>query len=613
MSQGSAVLWREAARTSRRWQTYALRAGFSGALLVLLLFGIWTTIAFQTSGWVELTEQQYMGRYLFISFTVIQMVIGLCMAPMMTSAAIVEERLEGTLDLLVLTPLTASSLLAAKVGSRLTSLLTVVLGSLPLMALVTTLGGVSITEVLLVTVGNAVCLVVMGVMGAFFGLFTKSPVIATLAAVGWAILAFLALPGLYALITASPASTAQVSPFFASAGTWSGLLLPLTYVPAVLLTWHLGTKLFQLKMANAELRRYFSEDVWRSKAMMITGGVFLVMCITVLPIGVIASWSLFFASQSGTPSTSVWIVGVIGIGLCWLCTHVLILLCTWFYLRLGMDLVDAFEGMLSQMGRDRARRRKSQGHKIWNNPVAWREARVSAWGRGGLPLMIGWGLALFAIAQSALWLIPGGLLTVGAANAAVALLLTVWLAAGSIEQERRGSTLDMVLVSRLSSTRIVWGKLFAMSLPTLPVMLLSLPLLFFGFPYLDSLSVSGRSDWTSVVAGSAVRGAMTGIWLLVFWLFTALASMWVALRVRNPGGAYGAAVSLIASLVLIPSFLTWVLRDAYWVSLPARLLMPVTAPSAMPWEILFSGVGLLVLSALLFLRLAARIRTWGRG
>jgi len=137
--------------------------------------------------------------------------------------------------------------------------------------------------------------------------------------------------------------------------------------------------------------------------------------------------------------------------------------------------------------------------------------------------------------------------------------------------------------------------------------------LFFGFPYLDSVSGAGRSDWGAVVAGSAVRGAMTGIWLFVFWLFTALASMWLALRVRNPGGAYGASVSLIACIVLIPSFLTWVLRDAYWLSLPARIVMPVTAPSAMPWEILLSGIGLLVLSALLFARLASRIRTWGRG
>ena len=611
MNQGSAVLWREAARTSRRWQTYTLRTGFSAALLVLLLFGIWTTIAFQTSGFVDLSQQQYMGRYLFVAFTVIQMVIGLFMAPMMTSAAIVEERLEGTLDLLVLTPLTAASLLAAKVGSRLLSLLTVVLGSLPLLALVTTLGGVSITEVLLVTIGNAVTLVVMGALGAYFGLFTKSPVIATLAAAGWALLSFLALPALYGLLSASYSATAQVSPFFASVGDLWGLLLPLTYLPTVLLTWALGTRLFQLKMANAELRRYFSDEVWQSKRVMIFGGVFLGASITLLPVGLVLAWWHTIAAQSGTVSWGMWLTGGLGVGLVWLWSHGLILLATWFYLRLGMDLVDAFEGMLGQMGRDRARRRKSRGHKIWRNPVAWREARVSAWGRGGLPLMIGWGLALFAIAQSGLWLVPGGLLTVGAANAAAGLLLTIWLAAGSIEQERRGSTLDMVLVSRLSSNRIVWGKLFAMSLPTLPVILLSLPLILIGFPHVDTLSMGSRSDWGSFMAGSVLRGALTGGWLVVFWLFAALASMWVALRVRNPGGAYGAAVGAITALVLAPTFLTWVLRDVFWAALPARLIMPVTAPSAMPWEIILSAVGYLVLALILYIVLAARIRSWG--
>ena len=36
----NAVLMREAARTSRRWQVYGARMGFSGALMALLLLGI---------------------------------------------------------------------------------------------------------------------------------------------------------------------------------------------------------------------------------------------------------------------------------------------------------------------------------------------------------------------------------------------------------------------------------------------------------------------------------------------------------------------------------------------------------------------------------------------
>jgi len=615
MSRGpvsTAVLWREGARTSRRWQTYALRAGFSAALLGLLLFGIWASMTLQTQDWFDESQSAYMGRALFIGFTVIQMVISMFMAPMMTSRAIVEERLEGTLDLLVLTPLRADALLGSKVGSRLLVLLTVVLGSMPLLALVTTLGGVSVTEVVLVTVGNAVTLVVLGVMGAYFGLFTKSPIIATLASTGWALLAFLGLPGVYGLMTGAWTASAHVSPFFASAGDAWGVLLLLTYVPTVLLAWRLGTRLFKLKMANAELRRYFSDKVWGTRAVMIGGAIFLVLSLTMLPLGITLAWTHTVADQSAQgASTTVWLLGGAGRALVYLWTHGLVLLGTWFYLRLGMDLVDAFEGMLDQMGRDRARRRKSRGHRIWRNPVAWREARVSAWGRGGLPLLIGWGLVLFAIAQTGMWLLPGGLLTVGTANAAAAMLLTVWLAAGSIEQERRGSTLSMVLVSRMSSWRIVLGKLLALAAPTLPVVAISIPLLLIGFPQVDVFSAWDRSDGGWLVAGSFARGALTGVWLLAFWLAAALTAMWVALRVRNPASAYGASVGVVASYVLIPTFLIWVLREWWWAALPFRLLVPVTAPSASALEIIASSAGLVGLAVLLFVVMSLRIRSWG--
>lgn len=608
----SAVLWRESARTSRRWQTYATRAGFSGALLALLLFGIWASMAVTTADWVDKSDTAWMGRVLFITFTVMQMVISLFMAPMTTARAVIEERLEGTLDLLVLTPLSAGALLGSKVLSRLLVLITVVLGSLPLLALVTTLGGVSVTEVVLVTVGNVVTLFVMGAMGAYFGLFTKSPVIASLAAAGWALLAFLGLPALYALITASTSGSAHVSPFFASAGDWWGLVLPLTWVPTILLTWVIGTRLFRLKMANAELRRYFSDDVWQTRKALIWGGVFLGLCVTVLPLGTILAWMHTSAvNGGGHVSTMIWALGGAGRALSWVWTQGLVLLCTWFYLRLGMDLVDAFEGMLGQMGRDRARRRKSRGHRIWRNPIAWREARVSAWGRGGLPLLIGWGLVLFAILQSGLWLIPGGVLTVGAANAAAALLLTCWLAAGSIEQERHGRSLEMLLVSRMSSTRIVWGKLFALMFPTLPVLLISIPLFVIGFPHLEMLFSLDRSDGGSVFASAVGRGLFTSVWLLGFWLFAAMASMWVALRVRTPATAYGAAVGLVAAVILVPTFLAWVLSDWYWVSLPFRVVMPVAVKSANPFELLFSTGLFTGLGLVLFVYIAARIRAWG--
>jgi ABC-type transport system involved in multi-copper enzyme maturation permease subunit len=606
MSDGqasTAVLWRESARTSRRWQTYALRAGFSGALLGILLLGIWASVAFTTQS-TDLSDSAWMGRALFIAFTVMQMVISLFMAPMTTARAIAEERLEGTLDLLVLTPIRAGTLLAAKITSRLLVLLTVVLGSLPLMALVTTLGGVAITEVVLVTVGNGVTLVVLGVLGGWFGLFTRSPFVATLATTGWALMAFLALPGILALATASPAASAWVSPFFASAGDWWGLLLPLTWTPTVLMAWVLGARLFALKMARAELRRFFDGKLWGQRWVLIGGVAFTIASVTLLPVGVTLSWADFVSGAGGQP----WLAwgGLAGRLLVWVWLQGLALLGTWFYLRLGMDLVDAFEGMLDQLGRNRERIRKSKGHRIWRNPVAWRETRVSGWGRGGLPLLIGWGLLLFAVLQTGLWILPGGLLTVGAANAAAALLLTCWLAAGAIEQERHGHSLDLLLVSRLSSLGVLGGKLLAVALPTLPLLAVSMPVLVLGFPHAALFLEDGAGQ-----ARALIRGILTSVWLLGFWSYAATLSMTVALRVKNPESAHGVAVAAVASTLLVPTFLGWVLGDWGLWALPIRLLGPVALPDARLYEILVSTLLFGIVSTALFLLLVVRLRHWG--
>ena len=59
----SAVLLREAARTSRRWQTYAARLGFSGVLIGGLLMAIWAAVAAPFSDPAQLG---WLGRGLFV-------------------------------------------------------------------------------------------------------------------------------------------------------------------------------------------------------------------------------------------------------------------------------------------------------------------------------------------------------------------------------------------------------------------------------------------------------------------------------------------------------------------------------------------------------------------
>ena len=125
----TAILLREAARTSRRWQTFAARTGFSAALIAVLLLGIHGAVTATGSSLVDSANLAWLGRGLFIGFAIAQLGLSTLLAPLMTATAVIEESEQQTLDLLVLTKLDAGQIIAGKVVSRLLVLTTVVLGS----------------------------------------------------------------------------------------------------------------------------------------------------------------------------------------------------------------------------------------------------------------------------------------------------------------------------------------------------------------------------------------------------------------------------------------------------------------------------------------------------
>ena len=608
-AQRGAVVWRETTRAARRWQTYAGRSGFSALLLGVLVVGIWGATYASSADWFGSGESAMLGRALFVLFTSIQLLIALVMAPVATSRAVIEERVEGTLELLVLTPLTLPTLLLGKLASRVLVLGMIVLGSVPLMALAVTLGGVAVEEVVLATLGNAVTLVVMGVVGAFFGLFTRSPLLAGLAAMGWALLAFLGLPGPFALLIGDAGGTAQVSPFFSSLGGWSGLVLPLMWVPTVLMTFLLTARLFGLRVANAAVGRYFEPEVWYGRTVLWGFVAFVVASCTILPVGVALCWSV---QGSSTLVSSV--VFVLGWILCAAWTQGVMLLSTWMYLRLGMDLTDALESLLDGVGAQRAAMRRSLGERIGRNPVRWREGRASAWGRGALPVLSIWGIAMLALLQAFVWLVPGGALALGLGNAALGIGMAVWIGVGSIEQERRGRSLDLLRVSTLSSRAIVLGKLAGLTRPSLPLVSFGAALVVVGVPHartIELVELAFKADATEQLVLSLVHGVLAAVWLHALWLALAGLGLVLALRMKNPGSAYLATGAVALVGVLVPAFLAWTLSGWGWLAVPFRALAGPAAPGLPFGETLFgivaltaTGVGLLALAT-------ARLRTWG--
>lgn len=169
------IFGKELRVTARRKRSYVLRVVYLGFLL-LVLFAAWTASrAMHYSGGVaaQVQAQSQLGIafYLcFLWFTVISMA---AIGPVLTATAVSAERLGRTLDVLLMTPITAWQIVSGKLLSRLLVALTLIGLSLPVLALTRLLGGVELWQM-----AGAVCLATVvalhtAAIGLFFSTFMK--------------------------------------------------------------------------------------------------------------------------------------------------------------------------------------------------------------------------------------------------------------------------------------------------------------------------------------------------------------------------------------------------------------------------------------------------------
>ena len=596
----SAVLMREATRTSRRWQTYAARSAFSGVLFGVLLFVIWIAV----SGVFSTADLSWLGRGTFIGFTSVQILLSLLLAPLMTSQAIIEELEDRTLETLILTRLQPAQILGAKVMSRIMLLLTIVLGALPVMTLVVTLGGVSAQEVIAVTAHTALTVVITGCLGAFFALFTRSPFLAMFAAAAFTVPTYSLLPMAYAMSVGDMNAAVHLSPIMGPQATgWDALLPVVAFAPVVFLIFRIGTPLFKLKVSNAHIRHSFDADVWKIKEWLIQCGVLFALGIAIVPAGTFVCWALQArGSLFGGPVDTV--LRLVATGSLFVWWSGLLYVASWVFLRLGIEIVDPLDSLF---GGGKSVRSQA-ATKVWNNPVAWREARPRAWGSSAAPILFTWTLVLLGLVQTGWWLIPGGLLTMGLLNASGALLLTLWLSTHTIEGEVRNGTLEVLLATTMPSWKILGGKVVGVASPTLPLILLSAPMLILGVPHMKLMDIANTEPWDYVIATAFGLGAW--IWLLPLWAACATAGIAVALRMKRRQSSFGTVAGALFAVLAVAAIAGRLFPTNALIAVPARLLAPPLAGGATWWQLGLSTVALTVAAMALFAVVSRRIRPW---
>jgi ABC-type transport system involved in multi-copper enzyme maturation permease subunit len=127
----------------RRWQLYALRAGF----LAVILAGMsltWPNLLCHSRpvGAVSIQPMASFGESLFEMIISTELELVLSAAPAATAGAVCVDKGTGTLDHMLPTDLTSAEIVLGKLGVGMVPVLGLVAGVFPIMALVGLLGGI---------------------------------------------------------------------------------------------------------------------------------------------------------------------------------------------------------------------------------------------------------------------------------------------------------------------------------------------------------------------------------------------------------------------------------------------------------------------------------------
>ena len=142
----AALLRREFLARVRTPPHFIFRTLYTLAMFLVVCVVVWDMLSQEwDSGLMRAPDH---GRELFIIFAIVQFGLVSLLAPLVTAGALIDEREEGSLDLLLLTELSLAQIGGGKFLARLGMLTLMVLGNVPIMALALMLGGVEPIELL---------------------------------------------------------------------------------------------------------------------------------------------------------------------------------------------------------------------------------------------------------------------------------------------------------------------------------------------------------------------------------------------------------------------------------------------------------------------------------
>ena len=478
------------------------------ALIRILYLGLLVGVALimvlvNLAGGGTLTELSLKSAQLFTVISFVQLGMACLLAPVFTAGAITQEKDNQTYNLLLATPLSNAQIVLGSLVSRLFFVLVLLASGIPIFLITQLFGGVTGRSILLSFMIAAATAVFTGAMAVAIAVIRVGT--------GKTIFSFYVVAGLY---LAGVWFLAGIGALAAPGGqtSWLTALHPFLSLMVVLNISH-PPGLESLPQAGWLVRLWVCHPHYAYLCWTLGSSVVMVALGTIF---------LRYTSSRTTAGWSkrirLWLTG----------------------------------------GRETRKPRS-----VWSNPVAWREAatRASSGGKSGMRwlFLIG-GLAgglVLLIAYSA------GSITDAAARSAlqsvlwveltVVLLVLCNVSASSITREREGGTLDLLLVTPITSRYYVWGKLrgllsFAAVLLAVPVGTAAMFAVYglLASPAAVRIGRLGRFVSVPIMPPEAVLEL--AVCMLTFCALTVMIALGMSLKVRRTISAVIGAVAVVGVL-----------------------------------------------------------------
>lgn len=415
------ILVRVVSMASKRLPHLHTRIAYLGVLLtMLLLFG-----GGSLGGGNSLAELAKKSTQTFIVVSFAQLLLTAFIAPVFTAGAITQERDSNTFHILLTTPLSNGQIVLGSLVSRLYFVWMLLLSGVPIFCITMIYGGVTLTEVLQ-SVGLAACTAL--VTGALAIAISVSRVGTRKTIFSFFVAVAVYLIGVGAIGVSAWGVLKEAPPGPTPLPGW----------PSPQMSW------------LAPIHPFLAQ-------LVITGQTPAPQPADVYHYGWPARYLLAYP-QFGY----MWITTLISIAL--------------VVLSLAMLRRGSKEGESTLLSRLRFPRRNGDGEErrrtprhVWDNPIAWREARTRA-SAGARSVML-WaylvgggllGIVLLAAERNGWWgittaTLPNWVLAIVLIELAVVLLVVTNTAASTLTRERESQTLEMLLSTPLTSKYIMRG------------------------------------------------------------------------------------------------------------------------------------------------------------